>query len=154
MVISYHMGFLSLWVTHVTYRITLLWCPETFVCLSKGSWWEMGSSWERIGKRCVCILKEGCSFLFSVKPPVRKDLRLQSQDSYLFIFLQEKWGVSLPITSWTNSQEYWLIREKTTSWTMTSCYSEAASSGIQIGAMAWWFIPVRLLKVTVRPPTC
>ena len=44
-----------LFLDNPCHRITLLWCPERFVCLSKGSCWEMGSGWERIGKKDVCI---------------------------------------------------------------------------------------------------
>ena len=44
-----------LFLDNPCHRITLLWGQEPFVCLSKGSCWEMGSSWERIGKKDVCI---------------------------------------------------------------------------------------------------
>ena len=56
--------------------------PRNSVCPSKWSGWEMGSIWERIGKRCVCILKEMFStFVLNLLLP-----KITEPELILFLF--------------------------------------------------------------------
>lgn len=78
----------SLWISHVTNRITLLWCPETIACLSKGSWWEMGSIWngERIGKDVYVFWKREILSSFMVSLLLSYKERLNYRTSILTLF--------------------------------------------------------------------
>lgn len=133
------------------YRIAVLFrlMPWNICVLSKGIECRRGSSWEKIEKKNICFWVVYCmlfpAFLLSILP------RLQSWHPSCFSYLQEKFGASPPITSWTSFPESWPIWGTTTSWTMTSFCSGAASSGTQTGVTVWWFILVCFLQLEPDP---